>query len=136
MSPDPGFSPHYLPILIINPDAAAAELLASQLRHRGFHVDTASSWSHAETSIHARHYGSMVVVVNPTETTDLDCLAALRAKASRTWIIAISTLSTVGYSKAPLVFFDHGADSVMVVPFSVEELTSRLLSFSHRSRPP
>lgn len=122
----------YLPILVVDTNGSAAQQLAEQLRHSGFQTDVATSYSAAQTAIRARHYGSLVVVADPRVAADLDCLAALRKKVPRTWIVAISSTA---HPQVEQVFFRRGIDSILVAPFSVQDLTSRLLAFSHRSRP-
>lgn len=122
----------YLPVLIFDTNGAAAQQLAEQLRYSGFQTEIATSYPAAQTAIRATHYGSLVVMADLTMTADLDCLAALRKKAPRTWIIAISSTAP---PQAERVIFRRGIDSLLVAPFSVQELTSRLLAFSHRSRP-
>lgn len=122
----------YAPVLVVDTDAPAAQQLTEQLRHRGFQAGVAISCSAARAAVRATHYGSVVVVADPKATDDLDCIAGLRASAPRSWIIAISRIVDL---QAEQMFFLHGADSVLVVPFSVEDLTWRLSAFSHRSRP-
>jgi len=126
-------SASYLPILVVDANGPAAQQLADQLRHSGFQTDVASSYSAAQTAVHTRHYGSLVVVADLSQPADLDCLAALRKKAPRVWIIAISSTA---HAPAQQVLLDGGADSLLVAPFSVEDLTARLSAFARRSRPP
>jgi DNA-binding response OmpR family regulator len=91
-----------------------------------------STHSAAQTAARIKHYGSMVVVADLRLAADLDDTAALRNICPGTRIIVISSTA---YAHAEQVVFRQVVDSFLVAPFSVEELTSRLLAFSRRSRP-
>lgn len=128
---DPASECH-LPILVVDPDSHAAHLLAKQLRHYGFEADAVTTHSAAQTAARIKYYGSMVVVADLRLAADFDDVAALRSIRPDTWIIVISATA---YAHAEQVVFRRVVDSFLVAPFSMEELTSRLLAFSQRSRP-
>ena len=121
----------YLPTLVVDANGTAATQLANQLRRSGFSADVATNWPTAHAAARSRHYGSLVVVADPSLPVDLECLARLRGTAPRTWIIVVS--STTQHT-VPQEILHCGADSLLTAPFSMEELTSRLLAFSRRSR--
>lgn len=123
---------NYRPVLIIDVDGPAAQLLALQLRHCGFETDITTPGMEAEIALRVRHYGSMIVAVDWRPRLDLEELSRLRRKAPRTWIIAISASAHRPDEKASL---REVIDAFLVSPFSVEELARRLLAFSYRSRP-
>jgi DNA-binding response OmpR family regulator len=121
-----------LPTLIVDRNSPAAQLLAKQLRHFGFEADAVSTHSAAQTAARIKHYGSMVVVANLRLAADFDDIAVPRNICPDTWIIVISSAA---YAHAEQVVFRRAVDSFLVAPFSVEELTARLLAFARRSRP-
>jgi DNA-binding response OmpR family regulator len=122
----------YLPILVVDSDQPAAERLADYLRHHGFHADVATSCWSAVEAVRKSAYGTLIVVANLKQTSDLECLAVLRSEAPRTWIIVISLRT---YPDARQVVLGCGADSLLIAPFSLTELWGRLLAFARRSRP-
>ena len=121
------------PTLVINVDGAVAKQLADQLNHSGLAADTAVSRSAALAALRAKHYGAMVFVGDVGDPDHLQCIAELRKRASRTWLIMIS--ATEAYNSKDL-FLRFGVDALIVIPFSMKDLLSRLIAFSLRSRPP
>jgi DNA-binding response OmpR family regulator len=121
----------YLPTLVVDSNAGAANQLAEQLSHSGFRADVATSCHAAQAAARTRHYGALVVVADLSLGADLECLTSLRTRAPNTWILVISS------SPQPdaQVIFQCGADSLLIAPFSLEELTFRLSAFARRSRP-
>ena len=124
---------NYVSTLVIDVNAASAEQLANQLRHSGFAADSATSCPAALSALRARYYGSMVFVGDLSDPRDLKCIAELRNRVPRTWLIMIS--ATTLHDTREL-FLRYGVDALLVTPFSVQDLASRLLAFSMRSRPP
>ena len=123
----------YLPMLVIDRNGAAATQLADRLRHSGFVADIAISCRAAQAAAHARYYGSMIFVGDLTLPADQACLGELRKASTRTWIIVIS--STVP-PEAQKGIVRGDADALLIAPFSMQDLISRLSAFSRRSRPP
>jgi DNA-binding response OmpR family regulator len=123
----------YLPTLIVDANGEAANQLTDQLRHGGFPTKFATSYYAALDAVRAAHYGVLVVVADLTQAADLQCLTDLRKWTPRAWIIVISPKP---HPNARHVVFECGADSVLIVPFSLGELISRLSAFSLRARPP
>jgi DNA-binding response OmpR family regulator len=122
----------YSPTLVVDANSDAANQLAEQLNHSGFHADVASSWQAAQAAARARRYDALVTVADLNQAADLECLKRLRKCAPSTWIIVVSSTP---HSNAHQVVLQCGADSLLIAPFSVEELTYRLSAFSLRSRP-
>jgi DNA-binding response OmpR family regulator len=75
----------------------------------------------------------MVFVGDLSDPQDLKCITELRNRVPRTWLIMIS--ATTLHDTREL-FLRYGVDALLVTPFSVQDLVSRLLAFSMRSRPP
>src|SRR5882672_7770929 len=122
--PASGYS---LPILVVDPNSPAAQQLAIQLRHFGFEADAVAAHSAAQTAALIKHYGSMVVVADLRLAAEFDDIADLRNICPDTWIIVISSTA---YAHAEQLVFRRAVDSFLVAPFSLQELTSRLLAFA------
>ena len=128
-----GRSP-YLPTLILDADAAAAEILADQLRLHNLAAEVATSCWAAHAAVRRKHYRSLVIVADLHSPTDLNCITGLRARALSSWIVVI------GVSKqspdVPQLVWRCGAHALLVAPFSLIDLIARLFAFSLRpSRP-
>lgn len=122
-----------LPTLVIDADGPAAEELAHQLKHRGFTTDIAITCTAAIAAMRACYYGSMAFVGDLSHPAALHCIAELRTRKPRTWIIMISSTAP---SDMRELYLRYGVDAVLLTPFSTNDLLSRLLAFSHHSRPP
>jgi two-component system response regulator QseB len=123
----------YSPTLVVDFNRDAATQLAEQLSHFGFPVDIAGSSQNALASACSKRYHSVVMVADLTQETDLECLTGLRKRAGSAWIIVVSARPC---THAEQIIRRRGADSLLIAPFTLEELTFRLSAFSHRSRPP
>jgi DNA-binding response OmpR family regulator len=117
----------------VDSNGTAANQLAEQLSHSGFRADVATGCHAAQAAARTRHYGALVVVADLTLGADLECLTSLRTRAPNTWILVISSSP---HPAAQQVIFQCGADSLLIAPFSLEELTFRLSAFACRSRRP
>jgi DNA-binding response OmpR family regulator len=118
--------------LIIDAHGAAAEQLAEQLTHSGFATDTADTCAEALAAVRAQHYGAMISLGDLSDPEDVQCIARLRKRAPRTWIIMISS-SELRDTRELRSF---GVDAQIVTPFSMGDLISRLVAFSRHSRAP
>jgi DNA-binding response OmpR family regulator len=123
---------NYVPTLVIDANGASAGQLAHQLKHSGIAADSATSCPAAIAAVRAHYYGSIVFIGDLSHPPDLQCIAALRKRVPRTWIIVIS--STAPRDTRQL-FLRQGVDALLVTPFSMQDLASRLSAFSLRSRP-
>ena len=123
----------FAPTLIVDANAVAAATLARQLSLCGYSADVAITCVAAKAAAHARHYRSLVFAADLSLGTDLMCLASLRNKLPRIWIVVISASARWDARNATL---RHCADAVLTRPVSIEDLSFRLQAFSHRSRPP
>lgn len=124
---------NYVSTLVINVNAASAQQLVEQLRHSGFAADFATSCPAALRALRAQYYGSMVFVGDLSDPRDLTCIAELRRRVPRTWLIMISATTLPDTRE---LFLRYGVDALLISPFSMQDLESRLLAFSMRSRPP
>jgi DNA-binding response OmpR family regulator len=124
---------NYVPTLIVDTNGATAAQLARRLKRDGFGADSAASCPAALAALRARLYGSIVFVGDVSHPPDLRCIAELRLRVPRTWIIVISSIAP---RDGPELFLRYGVDALHVTPFSIQDLESRLFAFSLRSRPP
>jgi DNA-binding response OmpR family regulator len=121
-----------LPVLIVDPNPLALGPLASYVQDHGFEVDVATNCRSAQGAVVRRHYRTLIVVTDLAQTADLECLDKLRRAVTRAWIIVVSMRK---YPDPRDVVFRCGADSLLIAPFSVTDLTDRLWAFSWRARP-
>jgi DNA-binding response OmpR family regulator len=126
-------SVNFLPTLIIDPHGAAAQQLAEQLAHSGFTANSADTCVQALAAMRAHHYRSIIFIGKLGDPEDARCLAELRKRAPRTWIIMISSIAL---RDARELYLRQGIDAQIVTPFSMEDLVSRLMAFSRHPRPP
>jgi DNA-binding response OmpR family regulator len=123
----------YSSTLVVDFNGVAAYQLAEQINHSGFHCDVAINAQAAHTAARAKHYETIVMVADLNQSDDVRCLRHLRMCARRSWIIVISSRP---YTDAHQLIFRCGADSLLIAPYSIEELSFRLSAFSLRSRLP
>ena len=124
---------NFLPTLIIDVHGTAAGPLAEQLTHSGFAADSADACPEALAAVRAQHYRSMLFLGDVSDPEDVRCLAELRKRAPRTWIILISSTELL---EAEELYMRYGVDAQMIAPFSMWDLVSRLMAFARHSRPP
>jgi DNA-binding response OmpR family regulator len=129
---DPVFV-RYSPVLVVDADVAAASDLVRQLQMRGCCADVAISCTAAKAAAHAKHYRSLILVVETGRAADLACLASLRSRLPSTWIIVIGSDAEQDSQSSTI---RHCADALLARPFSLDELIFRLTAFAHRPRPP
>jgi DNA-binding response OmpR family regulator len=123
---------NFPPTLVIDIHGASAQQLAEQLTHGGFTADSADTCPEALAAVAAQHYWSIILLGDLSDPDDVQCIAELRRRAPRTWILMIS--STELRDRRTL-YLGHGVDAQIVTPFSMEDLVSRLMAFSRHSRP-
>jgi DNA-binding response OmpR family regulator len=126
------FITHDSRTLLVDASREHGGQLVEQLNHAGFKTDFAVSWSAARTALGANYYHSCIVVADLDQSADLEELDELRRAALRVWIIVLSDLQ-LEYALA--LAHRQGLDAVLSAPFSMRDLTSRLVAFSLRARP-
>lgn len=124
---------NFAPTLVIDVHGAAAKQLAEQLTRSGLTADSADTSLEAMAAVRFRRYWSMIFLGDLSDPEDVQCISELRKRASRTWIIMISSTEV---HDARQLYAEHGVDAQIVAPFSVEALVSRLMALSRHSRPP
>jgi CheY-like chemotaxis protein len=123
----------YLPTLVLDADAAAAEIPAEQLGLYRLPAEVATSCWAAHSAVGRRHYGSLVIVADLHLPTDLSSITGLRARSLSSWIVVIGV--TQQSPDAQRLVRRCGADALLFAPFSLTDLISLLLAFSLRPRP-
>jgi DNA-binding response OmpR family regulator len=123
----------YLPTLVVDANITAAKELADGLTHSGFSADIAISFSAARAASRRRYYGTIVFFGDLSRPAVLECVAELRKRSSRTWIIAISSTAPTDAQELAL---RPTVDALLTAPFPMRDLITRLFAFSLRSRPP
>jgi DNA-binding response OmpR family regulator len=121
----------YSTTLVVDFNGPAASQLADQLIHSGFRAEVAISVQAAQAAARTKHYEAIVMVADLNQADDVRCLRHLRKCAQHSWIIVISSRP---YTDPHQLIFRCGADSLLIAPFSMRELTFRLSVFSLRSR--
>jgi DNA-binding response OmpR family regulator len=120
-----------LPTLLLDPDPDAAAMMASQLRHAGFHTYIAANGSSAVLAARRTHFGAIVVVADLASTAMCTTLRALRHAAPDSWLVLIADPMV---DRAHEILHELGGDALFAAPFSVADLTQRLNSLSNRRR--
>jgi len=118
--------------LLIDANNEHGGQLVEQLNHAGFKTDFAVSWSAAHAALGANYYHSCIVVADLDQSADLEQLDELRRAAPRVWVIVLSNRQR---ENTPALAHRHGVDAVLSAPFSMQDLTSRLVAYSLRARP-
>jgi DNA-binding response OmpR family regulator len=126
------FTTHDSRTLLVDANNEHGGQLVEQLNHAGFKTDFAVSWSAARAALGANYYHSCIVVADLDQSANLKQLEELRRAALRVSIIVLSDLQP---EKALALAHRQGVDAVLSAPFSMQDLTSRLATFSLRARP-
>jgi DNA-binding response OmpR family regulator len=118
--------------LLVDANIEHGGKLVEQLNRAGFRTDFAMSCAAARAVLGVNYYHCCVVVADLDRETDLEQIEELRSAAPRVWIVAVSD----GHPERAGGFaLPSGVDSLLLAPFSVLELTTRLSGLSRRSRP-
>ena len=119
-------------ILVVEDEPAIRELVAVNLRHAGYLVDSVESAEAAREAI-ARTLPTLIVLdwMLPGES-GIDLTKALRADA-RTRDVPIVVLTARAHEGDKLLGFERGADDYLTKPFSTRELVARVRAVLRRS---
>jgi len=125
-----------LPTLIIDRDPIAASSLADQLGNRGFEVDVVDDYRAAHVALRKKYYRSVVLVIEPADSSGWEYLGRLRSRVPGSWIMVVTRLACADPSDdIQDQVFRLGGDSHLGTPLVIEELALRISAFSLRSRP-
>ena len=121
-----------LATLVVNANSAMAMQLVQQLDHAGLRAEAATSCWAAHAAMLERFYRSLVCFVDPSSPSDMECVSTLRRRSPRSWIILISSSAALD---ARRLTARCGADALVTIPFSIDDLTARLAALARRARP-
>jgi DNA-binding response OmpR family regulator len=119
-------------ILLLDPDAEAANIMASQLRHAGFETQITTSAPSALLATQTGDFEAIVVVADLTNTECCSNLREIRLSAPHSGLVIIADPLI---SRAEDSLRELGGDALFTAPFTVAELTQRLSMLSNRRRP-
>lgn len=120
-------------ILLVEDDAALADVIRRGLTESGHVVDLESDGNDAERVAAARAYDAIVLDVMLPGLEGFDVARSLRARDVRTPILMLTALDSAENVIAGL---DAGADDYLKKPFVFDELEARLRSITRREAVP
>jgi DNA-binding response OmpR family regulator len=120
-------------ILLVEDDAALADVIRRGLAESGHVVDLESDGNDAERVAAARAYDAIVLDVMIPGREGFDVARSLRARDVRTPILMLTALDT---AENVITGLDAGADDYLKKPFVFDELEARLRSITRREAVP
>ena len=121
-------------ILVVEDEAAIAELLAINLRHAGFEVTIAGTAEQAQAAVDGVLPDLIILDWMLPGQSGLVLLKSWRAQA-RTKALPIVMLTARGEEADKLAGLDGGADDYLTKPFSPKELLARVRAVLRRKAP-
>jgi two-component system OmpR family response regulator len=118
-------------VLVVDDEAALAELLSMALRYEGWDVRTAADGAAAVRAAREHRPDAVVLDVMLPDVDGLEVLRRLRAEASEVPVLFLTARDAVEDRVAGLT---AGGDDYVTKPFSLEELVARLRGLLRRSR--
>jgi two-component system response regulator TctD len=118
-----------LRLLLVEDNAALAELVALGLTRSGFAVDAISLASEVDDRLRSSQYAAVVLDLGLPDGDGLDCLRVMRARGDRTPVIILTARGSVHDRVDGL---NAGADDYLSKPFATEELVARLQALLRR----
>ena len=116
-------------LLLVEDNAALAELAALGLGRSGFSVDVAPTAAEAEESLRSAQYAAVVLDLGLPDLDGLELLRALRRRGERTPVLVLTARGALHDRVDGL---NAGADDYLVKPFATEELVARLQALLRR----
>jgi DNA-binding response OmpR family regulator len=116
-------------VLLVEDDAALAELAAEYLRSAGFAVDIAPTGKMALTLGATNPYDAVVLDLRLPDMDGLDVCRSLRSGSVRPRIVMATARDTVDER---IIGLDEGADDYLVKPYALAELVARLRAVLRR----
>lgn len=121
-------------VLVVEDEAAIAELLALNLRHAGHEVVTAADAAQAEAAVDAVLPALVVLDWMLPDRSGLALARRWRADA-RTRELPIIMLTARDDERDKIAGLDAGADDYLTKPFSPQELLARVRALLRRQAP-
>ncbi|MCU0634659.1 MAG: response regulator transcription factor [Gemmatimonadaceae bacterium] len=119
-------------VLLVEDDAALAELAAHYLRSSGFAVDRAPTGKMALALSATNPYDAVVLDLRLPDMDGLDVCRSLRSGIPRPRLLMATARDTVAERITGL---DEGADDYLVKPYALAELVARLRAVLRRPSP-
>lgn len=116
-------------LLIVEDDAALADMLARSLREAGYAVDVASDGEDAIVQAAVNPYDAVVLDVGLPRLDGPGVARELRRRGNAVPILMLTARDTVRDRVAGL---DSGADDYVTKPFSLDEIRARLRALLRR----
>lgn len=116
-------------ILVVEDELRLNELIVSELKERGFVVDSAQDGREGEYLASVNAYDVVVLDVMLPERNGFEVLKNLRAKEI---MVPVLFLTSLGDTTDKVQGLDMGADDYLVKPFDFDELVARIRSLSRR----
>ena len=111
-------------------DVPLASLLSLTLNHGAFDVHTAVHVADAPHAVHASRPHLLIVDLDFDGARGIDLIGRVWDGAKAIPCIAVTRRGAVG---TKLEAFEHGADDIVTIPFSPDELVARVLAVMRRS---
>jgi two-component system, OmpR family, phosphate regulon response regulator PhoB len=121
-------------VLVVEDEAAIAELVAINLRHAGFEVEIAANGEQAEAAVDAVLPDLAIVDWMLPGQSGLALAKRWRARA-RTRELPIIMLTARAEESDKIAGLDAGADDYLTKPFSTNELLARVRAVLRRKAP-
>ena len=116
-------------LLLVEDNAALAELVSLGLSKSGFAVDAIRLAGEVDERLRSSQYAAVVLDLGLPDGDGLDCLRALRARGDRTPVLVLTARGSVHDRVDGL---NAGADDYLAKPFATEELVARLQALLRR----
>jgi len=120
-------------VLIVEDDLAIRQLVRDHLQDRGMQVTVAATLEAAQAAVEQGSFTVVILDLTLPDGSGLDLLDHLRESRSTAHVII---LSGSGSEAARVLALGRGADDYVVKPFSVRELSARVLAVRRRRAAP
>src|SRR4051794_29821339 len=117
-------------LLIVEDDAALADMLARSLREVGYAVDIATDGEDAVVQAAVNAYDAIVLDVGLPRLDGSAVARELRRRGNAVPILMLTARDTV---RDRVVGLDSGADDYVTKPFSLDEIHARLRALMRRA---
>ncbi len=121
-------------VLVVEDEAAIAELIAMNLRHAGFEVTLAADAEHAQAAVRDELPDLILLDWMLPGQSGLALAKGWRAQA-RTRALPIIMLTARAGEADKITGLDAGADDYLAKPFSTRELLARIRALLRRAAP-
>jgi two-component system alkaline phosphatase synthesis response regulator PhoP len=117
-------------IFFVDDEPLVRDVVAANLRHAGFSVDTAETFAQASARWPAGHYDLAIIDGMLPDGDGVDLIAQARARGQT---MPIMMLTARGETDAKVRGLEGGADDYLTKPFDVVELVARVRALLRRA---